>query len=135
MASLLRRAQATQEKAEAREDQKAKVMVDPPDFDVWLGWRHLVSRAILVVDLAAMTQVVQEMGDLKMITYGCSKDLAHLWHKVHLWYTCTNASNLWYTCTECSSRWPRKLNETVLPPTTHPSRNQGRTSGSMNCTP
>ena len=88
MVSLLRRAQATQEKAEAKEDKKAEVISIPPDFDVWQGWRHIVSRAILVVYTAAMTRVVQEMGDLNKINYGCSgkksaedRDAKHLWGK------------------------------------------------------
>ena len=89
MASLLRRAQVTQEKAEAKEQKKAEVISIPPDFDVWLGWRRIVSRAILVCYTAAMTRVVQEMGDLIKINHGsCSgkksaadRDAKHLWGK------------------------------------------------------
>ena len=175
MASLLRRAQATQDKAEAKEQRKAEVITIPPDFDVWLGWRRLVSKAMLVCYTAAMNRVVQEMADMIKSSQGkCSgkkstadRDAKHLWGKELAPFeeviaraklssaqgtttghadqaTCQhtrallprgNATNLWYTCSECSSRWPRKLNETVLPPATPQSRNQGRTSGSMNCTP
>ena len=86
MVSLLRRAQVTQEEEEAKEQRKAEVISILPYFDVWLGWRKIVSRAILVCYVAAMRKVVQEMAALNQRSCSGKKstgdrDAKSLWGK------------------------------------------------------
>ena len=167
---LLKRAQATQEKAERREQEKHEFITILEDFESTKAWRRIVCRALLVTYTAQMNKTIQELTNLAApknrfdgsFTGKKGKnevDAKHLWGQELVPFeevmcretlsigqgvkagsanpktckhnTCLiprgNSTNLWYTCSDCNTRWPRKLNETVLPPTRNPKR--GSASG------